>query len=361
MAAMGLPAASGGSPKNISESGALLNTATAMDKQQPKMGSSTSAGPSTGGGGSEGMGSNGSSTDSSFMPGVSQGGFFNAPSGSRADDVMSKMTWGNLGTAAGSLVLATTGKTSPPGSGGVPAIIIYELAIYASFPRPWPDDAAEIKAIQNQIWQPASEDFDAMGKAATSATQATKPFAQGINTLEDILSTTNYFAPNVPGFNTTHPSRVKRLNLFFYSGGQNLEFSGTIQADGTRISVFGPTVDLKSSVVDISVIDNILNNNANAAALAKLKTAWAPGAEIWLYSASGVPDDALAAKFAKLMGATIRAFTEPFWVLPRFDAVQKTISSRDEFGIGADFSAAAARRTKVLHNLDPLATRTFSP
>ncbi len=359
MAAMGLPAGNSGSAKNISESGALLNTATAMDKQSPKTGSSTSSGPS---GIPTGESGGGGSTDGSFMPGPPEGGIFNNPSGnSRADDVMSKMTWGNLGTAGSSLVLASSGQTTTPGKSGLPAIIIYELAIYASFPRPWPDDATEIKAIQNDIWQPAAEDFDAMSKAATSATQATKPYGQTINTLEDILSTVNYFAPSVPGFNTTHPSRVKRLNLFFYSGGQNLEFSGTINTNGTRVSVFGPTVDLKSSVVDLGVISNVLNNTANNAALAKLKTAWAAGAEIWLYSAGGVPDDALAEKFAKLMGATVRAFDEPFWVLPRFDAVQNTISSRDEFGIGADFSAASARRTKVLHKLDALATRTFPP
>lgn len=365
MAAMGLPGGNTGSPKNISESGALLNTATMMDKQSPKTGSATSAGPTaipqngSSGGGTTGSTSSGS--DSSFMPGVTPGEFFNT-GGSRADDVMSKMTWGNLGTAGSSLVLATTGKMTPPGgTGGLPAIIIYELAIYASFPRPWPNDAAEIKAIQNNIWQPAAEDFDAIGKAATSATQTTKPFPQGINTLEDILNTINYFAPKVPGFNTTHPSRVQRLNLFFYSGGQNLEFSGTINTSGTRVSVFGPTVDLNSSVVDINVINNVMNNNANAAALSKLKTAWAPGAEIWLYSAGGIPDDALADKFAKLMGATVRAFNEPFWVLPRFDAIQNTISSRDEFGIGADFAAASVRRTKVLHKLDSLAARTFTP
>lgn len=361
MASMGLPAGNAGTPKNISESGALLNTATMMDKQSPKMGSS-STGPlgNLSGGSSRGIESSSSTSDDS-MSGIQGGSLFNNGTGSRADEVLSKMTWGNLGAAGNSLVLATSGgsKTTPPGT--VPAIIIFELACYASFPRPWPDEATEIKAIQNQIWQPAAEDFDSIGKAATSATQATKPFPQAINTLEDVVQTVTYFAPSVPGFSVSHPSRVKRLNLFFYSGGQNLEFSGTIQTTGTRISVFGPSMDLKASVVDINVINNIRNNNANAAVLAKLQSAWAPGAEIWLYSSSGVPDDALAQAFAKVMGATVRAFTEPFWVLPRFDAQQNTILSRDEFGIGADFSAASSRRTKVLHKLDALATRTFTP
>ena len=366
MASMGLPAGNTGSPKNISESGALLNTATAMDKQAPKLGASTSSGPLDTGssGGSSGSASpiesNGNSFDGSFMPGVPEGSLFNR-GGTRADDVMSKMTWGNLGIAGSDLVLASSGKTTQPGPFRLPATIIYELACYASFPRPWTSDATEIKGIQNDLWQPAAEDFDAMGKAATSATQATKPFAQGMNTLEDVLQTVTYFAPKVAGFGVSHPSRVKRLNLFFYSGGQNLEFSGTLRTDGLRVSIFGPTVDLKSSVVDINVINNIENNNANAAIIAKLKSAWAPGAEIWLYSSGGVPNDALAQAFAKLMGATVRAFDEPFWVLPRFDTVQNTISSRDEFGIGADFAAASARRTKVLHSLDSLATRTFTP
>jgi len=362
MTAMGLPSGNSGSPKNISESGALLNTASTMDKQSPKTkNSSTSPGPLgtfPNGGSSSG---GGGSTIEDVMPGAPEGSFINrASEGSRADDVLSKMTWGNLGVAASDIVLATTGSSKTPGV-AVPAIIIFELACYATFPRPWPDDAAEIKAIKNNIWSPAAEDFDAIGKAATSATQATKPYAQAINTLEDIIHTVTYFAPSVPGFNVTHPSRVKRLNLFFYSGGQNLEFSGTLNTSGTRVSVFGPSVDLQSSVVDLNVISNIQGNSANAAIMAKLQSAWAPGAEIWLYSSGGIPDDALAQAFAKLMGATIRAFSEPFWVLPRFDATQNIISTRDEFGIGADFTAATSTRTKVLHKLDSLATRTFTP
>ena len=61
------------------------------------------------------------------------------------------------------------------------------------------------------------------------------------------------------------------------------------------------------------------------------------------------------------MGVKVRAFTEPFWVLPRYDATQNVILARDEFGIGADFTAASTTRTKKLHTLDALATRTFNP
>lgn len=61
------------------------------------------------------------------------------------------------------------------------------------------------------------------------------------------------------------------------------------------------------------------------------------------------------------MGVKVRAFPEPFWVLPRYDATQKTILARDEFGIGADFADASNNRTNNLHNLDSKATRTFKP
>ncbi|VVC75480.1 hypothetical protein AQUSIP_07700 [Aquicella siphonis] len=368
MAAMGLPAASSGTPKNISESGALLNTATKMDKQsQPARmpatatesaggmsGVGAGSGSSTGGGVDEDTGS----FDDSFMPGVP--GFMNGNADSRADNVLSKMTWGNLGISGNDVMLAAAGRTKTGVRTGT-SVIIYELACYANFPRPWADEAAEIQAIQNGNWLPASEDFDAISKAATSATSATKPYGQVMSTLQDIIQTVTYFAPQAKGFNTTRPSRVKRVNLFFYSGAQNLEFNGTLLTTGLWTSVFGPTLDLNSSVVDVNVLTNVQTNAANSAILSTLRTAWSSGAEIWLYACGGVPNDALAQMFATVMGAKVRAFTEPFWVLPRFDPLQKTILARDEFGIGADFAAASARRTKTLHTLDPLATRSFTP
>jgi hypothetical protein len=360
MAAMGLPAANGGTPKNISESGALLNTAKEMDKQSPKGSSSSgSMGGSSGGDSDGGMSGSsdggtdgtGDSFDGSFMPGPE--GFMST----RADDVLSKMTWGNLGSSGSSLVLATQGKKVPTAS-----IIIFELGLYTRFPRPWADEAAEIQGIQNDKWLPAEEDFDSISPAATSASgSGTKPNGLIVTTLDDILSSVNYFAPQVPGFSTSHPARVKRLNLFFYSGGPHVELLGTLKTSGIWTSVFGPTMDLNASVADVATLKSIRSDAANKARLKKLATAWTKEAEIWLYSAGGVPSDALAQAFAKLMGVKVRAFTEPFWVLPRYDAAQNVIVARDEFGIGADFNAASSTRTKVLHALDSLSTRSFNP
>ena len=296
--------------------------------------------------------------DTSYMPGVNGEYLNGGNSESRADDVLSKMTWGNLGVSSGDLMLATQPKSR---SMTASSTIIYELACYANFPRPWADEAAEIQAIQNGNWLPASEDFDAISKTTTAASTGTKPYAQIMSTFEDIIVTVTYFAPKAKGFGRTMPSRVKRLNLFFYAGAQNLEFNGTLTTNGSWVSTFGPTLDLNSSVVDINVLTNILGNSANSGVLSTLRTAWGSSAEIWLYTSGGVPNDALAQLFAKVMGAKVRAFTEPFWVLPRYDAAQNTITARDEFGIGADFTAAAATRTKNLHTLDALATRRFNP
>ncbi len=363
MAAMGLPAANTGTPKNISESGALLNTAKEMDKQLPKSSVSPNGGGVMGGASSDESGgsldnhssdtdaSDGGSFDGSFMPGAE--GFMS----SRADDVLSKMTWGNLGSSGSGLVLATQGKKST-----TPSLLIFELGFYTRFPRPWADDAAEIQGIQNNQWLPAEEDFDSISPAATSVSGGgTKPNGLIVTTLDDLLFSINYFAPKVPGFSTSYPARVKRVNLFFYSGGPHIELLGTLSTSGTWSSVLGPTLDLKASVADVDILKKIKADAANKARLKKLATAWTKEAEIWLYSAGGVPSDALAKAFAKLMGVKVYAFTEPFWVLPRYDATQNVILARDEFGIGADFSAASARRTNILHALDPLATRSFTP
>lgn len=364
MAAMGMPAANMGTPKNISEGGALLNTATAMDKKSPIPSQSGANGGSMMGSDSIGGGmmdeSGSESFDDTFMPGVPEEMLMDNGNGdSRADNVLDKMTWGNLGIPGKDILLATKTKS---GGTRTSTTLIYELATYANFPRPWPDEAAEIQGIKNDKWLPATEDFDDMSsKAATGATGTNKPHSQIMSTLEDVIVTVTYFAPKAKGFGKTHPSRVKRLNLFLYAGAQTLEFSGTLKTVGTWVSIYGPTLDLNASVVDDTILNNIKSNSANKAILATLKTAWAANAEIWLYTAGGVVSDALAQLFAEVMGAKVRAFTEPFWVLPRYDASQNIILSREEFGIGADFTAASARRTKKLHTLDSLATRTFNP
>jgi hypothetical protein len=181
--------------------------------------------------------------------------------------------------------------------------------------------------------------------------------------LADLVGSIIYFAPNPTGFANQPPTsaRVLRLNLFVYSGGSMLELKGTLNTNGTRISMDTPMLGINASVLDKAILNSVANNAANTSTLTTLHQAWTNNAEIWLYTSGGVPTDALAQAFATFMGATIRAFSEPFWVLPQLDAQQKTILARDEIGIGADFKAALGTKTKLLRALDTLSSRHFTP
>ncbi|WP_454781770.1 hypothetical protein [Legionella sp. WA2022007384] len=357
MAAMGLPSANAGASKNISEGGALLNTATEMDKRSPRTAPSST---DSGGDGSSGGGSGGTSEPT--MPGVPNEVRSLFGGNSRADEVLSKMNWGSLGQSGASIIPASYSDKGGGGGSGTTtsSVIQFELAFYASFPKPWATEADEVQGLANDKWLPSEEDFDSISPAATSANnQGTKPFGQVMTSVEDLINTVIYFAPKVPGFGTTHPSTVVRLNLFLYAESADVGFKGTLSTTGKWDAVLGN--DIKSAGLDSALITAISKKAATKALQAKLKKAWAPNAEIWLYSCSDVVSNAFGKKLAKLLGAKIRAFDDPFWVLPAFDTSQQKILSRDEFGIGADFAAANATKTKDLHSLDVLSKRTFKP
>jgi hypothetical protein len=106
MTAMSAPGGGSGTPMNISESGALLNTAKAMDTQAPKGQPTTgSSNPSSSGGGGP------------HMPSAS-GSLQTAGSGSRADDVLRRALWGSLGIPGADIIPAALGSGSGSGSGG---------------------------------------------------------------------------------------------------------------------------------------------------------------------------------------------------------------------------------------------------
>ncbi|KTD74103.1 hypothetical protein [Legionella tucsonensis] len=363
LAAMGLPSANAGSTKNISEGGALLNTATEMDKRSPRLVPS-SASSDTGGSGSIGSSgdSSGGGMSGPMMPGVPNDVRNLFGGGSRADEVLSKMNWGSLGQSGASIIPASyADKGGGSGSSSTTGTVIsYELACYAKFPRPWANEADEVQGLGNDKWLPSEEEFDIISPAATSANnQATKPFGQVMTSLEDLINTVTYFAPKVPGFGASYASRVLRLNLFLYAQSGNVGFEGILTTNGKWQSTLG--TDIKSAGLDSALITAISKKAATKILLTKLKKAWVPSTEIWLYTCSAVVSDAFGKKLAKLLGATIRTFDEPFWVLPTFDTTQQKVLSRDEFGIGSDFAAASATRTKVLHSLDVLSKRTFKP
>ncbi|RUR23598.1 hypothetical protein [Legionella qingyii] len=363
LAAMGLPSANAGASKNISEGGALLNTATEMDKRSPRTAPSSSTGSGSDGSTTEGSGGGSGGTSDPTMPGVPDEIRSMFGGNSRADEVLSKMNWGSLGQSGASIIPASYSDKGGSGGGSgttTSSVISFELAFYASFPKPWATEADEVQGLANNKWLPSEEDFDSISPAATSANnQGTKPFGQVMTSVEDLINTVIYFAPQVPGFGTTHASTIVRLNLFLYAQSGNVGFKGILTTTGKWDAVLGN--DIKSAGLDSALITAISKKSATKALQAKLKKAWASNAEIWLYSCSDVVSDAFGKKLAKLLGAKIRAFDDPFWVLPAFDSSQQKILSRDEFGIGSDFAAATATKTKDLHSLDFLSKRTFKP
>jgi hypothetical protein len=367
LAAMGLPSGNSGSTKNISEGGALLNTASEMDKRSPRTaphsgatGSGLNGSPLNGSNDGSGVGS-ATGSDDSIMPGVPNGlsNLFNG--NSRADEVLSKMNWGSLGESGASIIPASySDKAGGSGSTSAGTVINYELACYAKFPKPWASESDEVQGLANAKWLPSEEDFDSISPAATSANnQATKPYGQVDTSLEDVINTVNYFAPKVAGFGKYYPSIVMRLNLFLYAQSGNLGFEGILTTAGKWQANLGN--DVNSPGLDSALITTISKKAATKTLLAKLKKAWDPATEIWLYTCSDVISDAFGKKLAKLLGAKVRAFDDPFWVLPSFDTSQQKILSRDEFGIGSDFTAAMATKTKDLHSLDVLSKRMFKP
>jgi hypothetical protein len=143
MAAMGMPGGSAGTPKNISESGALLNTAKALDAQAAKGQPTTgTAGPATSVGGTSHSG--GSGSGGPLMPGVS-GSLPPASSGSFQSDVM-KRALGGIGAdlIPAALSIGSGGAAAAGGSTGG--------ATSTTPPQPWHAAIAQIY-----------EDIDASG------------------------------------------------------------------------------------------------------------------------------------------------------------------------------------------------------
>jgi hypothetical protein len=365
LAALGVPGANAGTPKNISEGGALLNTAAAMDAKAAKASGGTQlSGGGEGGpimGGSDGGGTDsggGEVSDGSFMPGV--GG--SSGTMSRADDVRNRLTWGNLGLPAGSVVLATQGKSTPTLPGMMSGTNIYELSFNGTYPNPFPSlPVDEGQAIQNNTWSPSDDDFQSVGRLAMSSSNTNVPFAQFIGSLQDIFDGVKYFAPMVTHVfpqNQPFAARVKRLNLLVYAKADRLNLEGTLSQTGVFAPGAASTNKLKTSVITKAVLDSVRTATANKQLFIDLQQAWAADAEAWLYTSGGVANDALCGALAKFLGIPVRAFDKKFWVLSEFNPLTQKVD-RFRVGIGADYASASANPMPDLKSLDSLSTRRF--
>ena len=170
--AAGNPAAMGGTPKNSSEMGALINSATARDAAKLSGtggGGGASSGDGGGGvGGSSGSGGGVTSTRPVFAS--DSGG------GSLADAAFRRAMFGTTGAPTSDVIASltsgvggTSGATSPsPGGVAQPVVLpnvaTGEIYFYASVRRigNLRTFQQEIDAIQDGTWLPASVDFRAI-------------------------------------------------------------------------------------------------------------------------------------------------------------------------------------------------------
>jgi hypothetical protein len=156
--ALSSPHATTGSPKNITEAGATLNTAREMDKAAGVGG----GGGRAGGGGTGGAG--GASGGSGGITGGTSPTIAGAGSHSRA--AFDRMVWGPTGTSAADLVNTSLPDTGGGGggSGGGVGVAPNEIYFWAGIRRN--DDVTsleeEVQALADERWVPAAPDFRAI-------------------------------------------------------------------------------------------------------------------------------------------------------------------------------------------------------
>ncbi len=168
MTAMGGPTgAMAGTPKNVSEMGALINAVEERDRARAG-GGVVNGGPSSDGvgglGGFEDGGGGGGSTGGDVMPGPGGGGL-SASGGARSltDLAYGRAMFGGLGVPAADVVLARQPGTG--GSGGGSPQFAYEAFFFSRRDKdPGLDTPAkEVAALEDGSWTPSTEDFEASG------------------------------------------------------------------------------------------------------------------------------------------------------------------------------------------------------
>ncbi|MBL8961169.1 MAG: hypothetical protein JNJ98_15035, partial [Gemmatimonadetes bacterium] len=158
----GVPAA-GGTPKNVSEMGALLNTAKAMDAATTGAAAGASGGGAMGGGGGDGDGGSTEVGGESVPRGGGGGPSGGGSAGEFLRRAMDRATFGPMGDSGANLILA---KAPAPGSGGAggagPAQFLGERFFHQQVIRMAITEAAEVTQMRDGHWSPASKDFRAL-------------------------------------------------------------------------------------------------------------------------------------------------------------------------------------------------------
>ncbi|MGW2292040.1 hypothetical protein [Streptomyces phaeochromogenes] len=335
LAAMGLPSVNGGTPTNISEMGALINSAGERDRAQPAGGGNgTTSTP--GGDGDGGSGPVPSPTDPSppanggdTMPGI-EPPFADAGGGSLEEQAFQRAIWGGLGLPVGSIILAK--GTKPTKASG------HELSVVANFPYPWTTLTAELDALDSGSgrWFPSAKDWLAI---AGKNPAGRMPFT--IDTFGELLGAI---------LESAQRGKIRRLNFFSHANPGEIAMKGafnTITGDVTwQQDADDP---IHSEGIDVSVVSEMKSRLSADTGLAKrLKDAWTPEAELWLYACHAGTGTALPKELANLFGVTVRAFDGEIRFFPDYQRSPDKMKSRDCVGVGNT-------QTRTLHRLDTLA------
>jgi hypothetical protein len=363
MAAIGKPTASQGTPKNISEMGALLNTADKRDQAglttpqgSTGGGGGISGGGAIGGGGTPGDAGGGSVGSGDFMPGV--GGSLGG-SGSSGDLAFRRALFGEFGSPVADVILANQpgGKKQPAPPPPPPppkkTDEHYLLAGFQHHPDWVVDTQKEIDAIKSLAWKPSTEDFRALANkvSVSSNVRVTDTVRRFINA----IAFPNILRHNFYGYNLV-PSQPDIIGL-----------AGSIDEQGQLSG--GSALSLDGNGLSVQVLNALKTHAAanpqseEALLLKEARASHHPDAQLWLY----VSEFALGADLPQLLATTFKIFVftfpQPIWFMPEFvETGTPRITNRARIGIGPGprFNSAVGTETGDPYTLDSKATR-FNP
>lgn len=324
------PAATAGTPKNITESGAALNTARELDRERADSGASA-GGSSTNGademevdgtdfepgaGGGDEMG-----TD--FMPGPPPSPFVADEGGGYTAPAFARMLSGALGVDPSDIILADRRrKKTPTMHDNVHASGVWSTA------SSWGSKAdEEVAAITSGAWKPGWFDLKAVYDNAGVKWGKVKPIrdAQAFHAL-------------------LRTSKVTRINLLVQavptaSGKFAMGIAGTVDDDGSLLIKKENTVDQ-----DLVIEWKGSHMRGQGYMLSKEKPF---ERELWLYNIGGVLDEEMIYTLATFVGRTIYTFSTPVWIVPQFTENPPAITKRGMIGldIGPSFNDARAAIT----------------
>jgi hypothetical protein len=363
MAAMGNPSAMQGTPKNISESGAMMNTGDQRDKAKKAAaasGGSSGGTASTSTGGTGGVTSGDSTGGTSDTMTGSNGVLASSADTSSGDLAFNRALFGSLGVPASDLVLATapsgnTGTGSGSAGSGSPAQFVPELCFYEHVVRggDLATIAGEVTALQGGIWRPSSVDFRAIS----------------IRSEHNALPRTDAEISNAAQFLKFLALPAGRFNFFGYmSSSDDLSLSGEVRSNtiiGGGTDDGSPTADSLgvNTITAFREIGGLSSGGGGLGdALRAIRSrnkdfrdqAAAVGAtntlrELWLAVSGSAPSQTFAENLAKALQMRVVFYADQIFYRPDFTVSPPSINKRGVI----ELELVTA---EDVHNFDPKGT-----